>query len=1088
MDNHGKGVGLEGLMCSVSNDWSPLVKRFAIPPDTAQLNFQLRLQNSTGFVDWDDVEITFVDSLEADVPQQPVARVQPAEDMALQEITRFELKHNEKGQWILDNGTLQLTNQAPVEPKTQYPILGFQLPAQYCDDPRLVYDMQMQFVPQWGSQDNQPHAVFQVGHNIYGQEPDSMGVMIWKGKTLISRLSPSIGAEQKTEVLLNDLKVASGQTYTIRTKFAGNSVEAYWNNTLINTKRMVNTAIWPKAKLCFVGGESIGSAPLNARIDSFVLRVLVPKLQVNLQGDQQWGCFVSNTPNQTKLDFPNLNGQSCTTQFSITDIDNKLILEDHKPISRSAGAHTLELPALKPGWYRFKAQVKSSDATVNITRSFVCLPADLQSADAPDSPFGITEEITMTPGQYDPKLTELLFANAQKMGIRWWRLWLGWDQVEPNRGQFDWAALDDVVTSAQRHGVKLYVCLLGGKNAWQSVKSTLTEPLTYGLMSQRCYMPLNMDDWSNYLTAISRRYQDKITAYQIWNEPDARNGFYPFDPAAYTQLLAVSAHALRAVDPEIRIGMGGICAAYNLLDKHSHTLADNAWGLPEFYKTSPQPFYDVLDFHFYSMSIDLQRWEPQVPMIQGLQSYLARQAEGHKPMWNSETCFIASPEGTMAYHWSNSDTINQKQQMARLVQWYALSLATGIERNFWYGLRGDNGLAESDFAPKPAFAAHAVLADKLNGMSFLNAPLLSDNLRLCQFVNSDKTRYLSILWSVSGQELVSCTLQDSTSPIRIDDLFGNPLQTSGHEGIITAMDQPVYVQSAAPITFSPIIDAQLPDTPTADQPLAVRCTVTNPAAVPSVCRVVATMGSHQALQESFTIPAHSQLVRELVISPATSGLLRLDMALSGGINQRTLIERHVKMHTVVSLADQVEKTFAINQLKQVCIGAQTLDAQNRELTPSHWDGPDDLSAVLSISRQSSQFNFQIQVTDNKVVIAPAHRPVYEGDAVELFIDMRTLDKPEASQYFQVICSPDGRLWQAGGKQLPGLAIKAVRTDSGYRMTGSFPVTDASLASLGFDVSLDDADDASGRKVQMVWAGNENNHSNPNQWAKIRFNH
>ena len=58
-------------------------------------------------------------------------------------------------------------------------------------------------------------------------------------------------------------------------------------------------------------------------------------------------------------------------------------------------------------------------------------------------------------------------------------------------------------------------------------------------------------------------------------------------------------------------------------------------------------------------------------------------------------------------------------------------------------------------------------------------------------------------------------------------------------------------------------------------------------------------------------------------------------------------------------------------------------------------------------------------------------------------------------------------------------VRAEKAAGGYTVSVSFTLPAHITNMFGFDVSLDDADTAtSGRKVQMVWSGTENNHASP----------
>ena len=297
---------------------------------------------------------------------------------------------------------------------------------------------------------------------------------------------------------------------------------------------------------------------------------------------------------------------------------------------------------------------------------------------------------------------------------------------------------------------------------------------------------------------------------------------------------------------------------------------------------------------------------------------------------------------------------------------------------------------------------------------------------------------------------------------------------------------PVYIQSLSPIQCNSIVKVKLVQIPSAGQPLHINCVVRNPSDKPCVFSMVGTLGSIQSTPEKFLVPAHSQTSKEIEIAPASNGLLRLDTVLSGGINQRSIIQREIRLKTIVTLKEYEQKTFAINKMDQVCIGAQTVDDQNRVLTSCKWKGLDDLSASILLKREKKQLVFEIKVTDDKLILATENRSIYEGDAVELFVDLKHSGQTGREHINQIVCSPNGRLWLSPDNELVGLNIKANRTEKGYLVVGSFPVDFLKISQIGFDIAVNDADDMSGRKVQMVWVGNQDNFNKSGQYAQLRF--
>ncbi|MFA7236191.1 MAG: sugar-binding protein [Phycisphaeraceae bacterium] len=1074
----GKIVGSEAIICPPAASWMKQVRRFAIPASADRLQAQFRLQHAKGTADWGDISIRFVNS-----PEVAATDDEQAETASLREVTRFELKDTPSG-WVMDNGRVQLSDANAQSADDKYPIHSFILPDEYCENEQYVYEAAIEFTADWNSiagniDEMQPNGLFQLGRNFQGVKPNSAGATIWTNAYLARITSSTMSAKADTRQLI---KVEQGKTYTAKVRFSADGITSYWNGRRISFSHatMPQKFLWPKNKPFFVGGEDIGTAPLQGAIKSFTLRVLTPKVQVGWVGGRGWGYLIGDVPHVAGLQFPEGNGLVCASTFSITDMGGKVVAEGLSPTSRTAAIHTLSLPVLPNGWYLLRAQVKMGDATAETSSPFVCLPSAPLREPVAQSPFGITEEINFIRiGKYDPDLTEALFSRAALMGVRWYRVWLRWDDVQTAKGEYNWAGLDDVVNTAARHGIELYVCLLGGGHAWQSG----SRKAPWQMMGTAYYKPADMEAWADYLTALATRYRGRVKHYQIWNEADASTGFFPFDTAQYVELLEISAKTLRAVDSSNVIGLSGFCGAFvpHRLNRTAHDDDDKAWGLAEFYGCQPQSSYDILDYHFYSLNEPGQSWDNRVRDVRQVRAYADSHGDAGKPIWNSETSFLTGEAGKEGA-WKNVQLLSEAQQAARLVQWYAQSLAVGIQRNFWFRMRGEFGVTDGGFDPKPAFAAHAVLVQRLHGLRYVAAADLGANLRAYSF--SGEGRFLTILWATGGKELVSIEAKDTAGTWRAMDMMGNALKPgdTGIQGILVGED-PIYLESSGPLRIASVLEAKVVGTPVIGRPVTIQFTVRNPAAVDTVCSVVAAVGRGNTLRTSFTIPAKSIQEQQLLV-PEGSGILRLDAALNGGITQNVLIERSISSRLSVELAEGRKASTAMNKAEQIKIGAETLDPQGRKLTEGRWGGVNDLSAAITLERSGRTVRFAVDVRDDHVVPAAKDAGTYDGDAVEVFLDLREQAGNDPASVFQIVCGPDGRVDAVGKRMPPGFSSRATRIAIGYRVEGQFDLPAALAESFGFDVAVDDADVPGGRKVQMVWAGTNENYRNPDLLAMV----
>ncbi len=147
----------------------------------------------------------------------------------------------------------------------------------------------------------------------------------------------------------------------------------------------------------------------------------------------------------------------------------------------------------------------------------------------------------LAPGQLDAILEEL-----SQTGIAWVRFTLPWNEVEPARGQFDWAPWDAVAASFARWPALRPIVVLDRSPAWARGQADADNPFA---------PPRERSDFGAFAAAVTERYGAQFTYYQVWHEPNISPhwGSKPADPADYLGLLREATVTIRAADPDAQI-------------------------------------------------------------------------------------------------------------------------------------------------------------------------------------------------------------------------------------------------------------------------------------------------------------------------------------------------------------------------------------------------------------------------------------------------------------------------------------------------------------------------------------------------------
>ncbi|MCX6031131.1 MAG: O-antigen ligase family protein [Chloroflexi bacterium] len=154
--------------------------------------------------------------------------------------------------------------------------------------------------------------------------------------------------------------------------------------------------------------------------------------------------------------------------------------------------------------------------------------------------------VNLEAGELTQPDLDATLAGLATDGIGWVRFTIAWDQAEPARGQFDWAAWDRIFAALARHPDLQPLVVLNGSPAWARAPADADNPLA---------PPHERADFGAYAAAVARRYGAQVRYYQVWHEPNIAPhwGAAPADPAGYTGLLREGAVQLRAADPDSQI-------------------------------------------------------------------------------------------------------------------------------------------------------------------------------------------------------------------------------------------------------------------------------------------------------------------------------------------------------------------------------------------------------------------------------------------------------------------------------------------------------------------------------------------------------
>ncbi len=149
--------------------------------------------------------------------------------------------------------------------------------------------------------------------------------------------------------------------------------------------------------------------------------------------------------------------------------------------------------------------------------------------------------------------------DISQLGMHWVKQTVYWRDVEPVRGQIDFATLDEIVNRYTSANLKILFTVTTAP-AWARSYILENGPSD------------NLTDYGSFVAALAQRYAGRVQAYEIWNEPNRRSEWSctestnkpSFCKAKYSDLLAIAYANIKAVDANAVVVSAGLApTGYN---------------------------------------------------------------------------------------------------------------------------------------------------------------------------------------------------------------------------------------------------------------------------------------------------------------------------------------------------------------------------------------------------------------------------------------------------------------------------------------------------------------------------------------------
>jgi polysaccharide biosynthesis protein PslG len=278
----------------------------------------------------------------------------------------------------------------------------------------------------------------------------------------------------------------------------------------------------------------------------------------------------------------------------------------------------------------------------------------------------------------------------KRAGAGWHRLEIKWSVVDRCNGTYDWSAYDDDVRAAARRGIKTLATLA---------------------YSPRCRRPPGWSDkwgpdnprrraaYAAFARATARHYRGRVSAYELWNEPNVSMFWRPAPNVAdYVALVKAAYARIKAVAPNVPVLAGASAPAPN-----GSRRIDEVAFIQRAYRHGIAGSFDGWSHHPYSSPMRPSGTHPQNSWFQmccgtpSIRSTMDANGDAGKRIWGTE-------------YGAPTDRVTEAEQAAQIRDAYTIWRTypwAGVLLAYTLRDTGDAfGLLRFDWGRKPAFLTY----------------------------------------------------------------------------------------------------------------------------------------------------------------------------------------------------------------------------------------------------------------------------------------------------------------------------------------------------------------------------------------------
>lgn len=209
----------------------------------------------------------------------------------------------------------------------------------------------------------------------------------------------------------------------------------------------------------------------------------------------------------------------------------------------------------------------------------------------------------------------------KEAGVTDLRVGVPWIYVQPTEQTYDWSKMDALVNTATDMGFSITAAITGN-TVWGS-----GAPLA-GAPDPQAY--------AAFAGVTAERYKGKISAYEVWNEPNGVIFYAPVSPESYTKVLQSAYEAIKNADSDAKV-IGGVLGATKTVS--GVTMAPEVF-LERMYEAGAHGYFDALSYHPYHYTLPFSQGagvaDSPMQQVLALRALMEANGDGDLKLWATE--------------------------------------------------------------------------------------------------------------------------------------------------------------------------------------------------------------------------------------------------------------------------------------------------------------------------------------------------------------------------------------------------------------------------------------------------------------------